>query len=72
MIKNNIYKYIGRNGIITSKVILDGINRLEFYELRAEEGKILTNGKRQSYSVIIEKENLNDWSEITDNSNKEE
>ena len=40
MIKNNIYKYIGRNGIITSKVILDGINRLEFYELRAEEGKI--------------------------------
>lgn len=64
MIKQNIYRYLGRNGIITSKVLLDGINYILLKELRADSGKILTNGERQTRSVIVDVEDVDNWYEI--------
>lgn len=64
MTKQNIYKYFGRNGIIVSLVFLDYSNRMDLFQLVADEGKILTNGERQVHNVIIEKNELNNWTEI--------
>lgn len=64
MTKQNIYKYFGRNGIIVSLVFLDYANRMDMYQLVANEGKILTNGERKVHNIIINKEDLKLWSEI--------
>ena len=56
MIKRKLYRYSGRNGILTTCILLDGINHIEVYELKAEEGNILTNNERTTYSVIVEKD----------------
>ena len=64
MIKQNIYKYFGRNGVIVSLVFLDYANRMDMYQLVADEGKILTNGERKVHNIIINKEDLKLWSEI--------
>ena len=66
MIKTNMYRYFGRNGILTTKILLDGISHIKFVELRAEEGKILTDGKRLTYSIVVEPEDVELWQEITD------
>lgn len=64
MTKQNIYKYFGRNGVIVSLVFLDYANRMDMYQLVADEGKILTNGERKVHNIIINKEDLKLWSEI--------
>lgn len=61
-----IYKYIGYNGTIVSKVAIDTPNKIEMVELRADEGKILSNGQRQGYRIITIKEDVNNWFEILD------
>ena len=35
MTTSKIYKYIGYNGVITSKVLIDTPNKIEMIELRA-------------------------------------
>lgn len=70
MEKNNIYRYIGHNGIITTSVLLDGVTRIDMYNLRADEGKILTNGEKKLYSVSIYAEDLDKWTEIDDEGQK--
>ena len=64
MTKQNIYKYFGRNGVIVSLVFLDYANRMDMYQLVADEGKILTNGERKVHNIIINKDDLKLWSEI--------
>ena len=34
------YRYLGRNGILDTKVLLDGIDHIEIVILYADEGKI--------------------------------
>ena len=46
MSTSKIYKYIGYNGVITSKVLIDTPNKIEMIELKAGKGKFLT---RQSF-----------------------
>lgn len=60
------YRYYGRNGILTTFILLDGINRTEIYELTADSGKILTDGERQVYTISVYEENLDKWIEIDD------
>lgn len=64
MIQQNIYKYFGRNGVIVSLVNLDCANRMDMYQLIADEGKILTNGIKKVHNVIINKEDLSLWNEV--------
>ena len=64
------YRYIGRNGIITSSVLLDGINHIDMMRLEAEPGYILTNGTTRTYITTIEIEELPLWYEVVDNTKK--
>lgn len=64
MIKKKLYRYLGKNGIITSLVELMNIDYLPMYRLEASPGYILTNGEQMAYSVDIFAEELSNWSEI--------
>lgn len=66
MTKIKMYKYLGRNGILTTRIQLDGINFIPMTELIAADGKMLTNGERVVKSVIIEDEEISLWREIDD------
>ena len=58
------YRYIGRNGIITSVVLIDGTNPILMYALEADKGKILYNGEKYRYATTIFADELEDWKEI--------
>ena len=40
------YRYLGRNGILTTHVQLEGVHADIIYILSADEGKILTDGEQ--------------------------
>ena len=67
MIQEKRYRYIGRNGIITSPVLLNGIEHIPMTYLEATPGFILTNGKKLVYAITVETTELNEWHEIVDN-----
>ncbi len=67
MKKYKQYKYIGRNGIITSPIKLDGINFIPMTRLEAEPGYILTNGAQFVQAITVEDDELDMWSEVVDN-----
>ena len=71
MIKTKIYRYLGRNGILNTYILLDGINHILRYRLEADKGKILTNGEKRVYSIEINAEDLENWIEITDYSQEQ-
>ena len=66
MTKTKMYRYLGRNGIITSPVLLDKVEPMVMYELRAATGKILTNGEKSLKSTLVFEDELKDWTEIDD------
>ena len=67
MIKKDLYRYTGRNGIITSLVHLDDAKYYPMYRLIADDGKILTNGELKVKSIDIFAEDLGKWTEIEEN-----
>lgn len=66
MKKVKYYRYIGRNGTITSQVLLDGALKMDMYNLTADKGKILTNGESNLYSVYVYIDDVDEWTEIDD------
>lgn len=66
MITEKMYRYLGRNGNITSKVLLENIAPIPMVNLRASAGMILTNGVITTYSVIVFEDEVKDWKEIED------
>lgn len=66
MIKKDLYRYTGRNGIITSLVHLDDAKYYPMYRLIADEGKMLTDGELIVKSIDIFAEDLGKWTEIDD------
>jgi hypothetical protein len=64
MIKKDLYRYVGRNGIITSLVHLDDAKYYPMYRLLADEGKILTDGEQKVKAIDIFAEDLGKWTEI--------
>ena len=67
MTKTTMYRYLGRNGIITTRVHLDGISFIPMVALKAAPGKMLTDGERTCYSITVEAEEADKWREITAN-----
>lgn len=65
MIKNNIYRYLGRNGIITTPIILEGVTSIPMYRLIADNGKKLTNGLIQVSQIDVFEDELDNWYEIS-------
>lgn len=66
MLSKKMYRYLGRNGNITSEVLLEQISPIPMIKLQASRGKILTNGAVKTYSVIVFEDELSDWEEIDD------
>lgn len=64
MTKEVLYVYLGTNGTITSKVHLEDIYYVRKYRLIADENKLLTDGKKEVYSVTVSEDEMNDWYEI--------
>ena len=64
MIKKDLYRYTGRNGIITSLVHLEDAKYYPMYRLIADEGKVLTDGELTVKSIDIFAEDLGKWTEI--------
>lgn len=59
-----IYRYMGTNGIIESPVHLEDVYYIRLLDVTADEGKLLTNGDRMTFSIRIPEDELTDWHEI--------
>lgn len=70
MKKRKMYRYLGRNGILTTSILLDGINNIPLVELKANPGYILFNGEDLRYVVVVEETEVSNWREIADNTDK--
>ena len=64
MKKIKLYRYVGRNGSVTTPVLLDDIKHYIYYHLSADETKILTNGEKKVYAIDVPEEELDQWREI--------
>lgn len=64
MVKTKMYRYLGRNGIITSPILLEKVEPIAMLVLKASPGKLLTNGEVKVKEKMIFAEELKDWSEI--------
>lgn len=60
------YRYLGRNGILTTHVQLEGVHADIIYILSADKGKILTDGEQMLKVVSVYEENISKWHEIDD------
>lgn len=69
MKQKKCYKYIGRNGLLTTNILLEGINNIPLMELIADEGKVLTDGERQVHTIAVELDEVDNWKEIADENN---
>lgn len=69
MTKKKMYRYLGRNGILTTRILIDGVNYIPMVELIASEGNILTNGEITVKFIIIEEKDISLWREIPDKVN---
>lgn len=66
MIKKDLYRYVGRNGFITTEIYLDGTDYIPMYRLVAENGKILIKDGIKISSVDVFPEDVDKWKEIDD------
>lgn len=67
MTKTKYYTYLGENGSITSPVFLPNIYSICKVQLEADEGFMLTNGKKTVKAVLVPEREVNDWTEIQAN-----
>ena len=66
MTSTKMYRYLGRNGTITSEVLLENISPIPMIRLSAAKGKILSDGNRRVYSAFVFEDELDNWIEIDD------
>lgn len=65
MRQKKLYRYVGRNGIITSPVLLDDIKHIALMELQPEDGYVLVNGKTVKYnSAVVPVDEVDEWKEV--------
>lgn len=69
MTKVKKYKYLGRNGVLVTRILIDGVNYIPMMTLTADAGNILTNGEISVYSITVEADEVNLWREIPDKVN---
>ena len=69
MTKMKKYKYLGRNGILGTPIFLEGAPNIPMMTVKADEGKILTDGETLAYSVTVELDEVSNWKEIPDKAN---
>lgn len=64
MKKIKLYRYIGKNGIITSPVLLEGISHIQMYRLSTKPGYVLTDGEQTVRGIDVFEEDVEKWTEI--------
>lgn len=69
MTKIKKYKYLGRNGVLVTRILIDGVNYIPMMTLTADADNILTNGETSVYSITVEADEVNLWREIPDKVN---
>lgn len=69
MTKIKKYKYLGRNGVLVTRILIEGAKNIPMLTLNADQGKILTNGEITTYSITIEEDEVKLWREIPDKTN---
>lgn len=65
MVINNMYRYLGVNGVITTPIKIEGAYSVELVQLTADDKCILHNtltGENR-FSVIIPKDEIENWME---------
>ena len=66
MTKTKMYRYLGRNGIITSPILLEKVEPIAMFEIHASDGKVLSNGEQFVKVKLIFADELEDWIEVDD------
>lgn len=66
MKRTKLYRYLGRNGIITTPILLENVEPIILYELIADAGKILTDGVNKSKRKFVFEDELDNWFEVDD------
>lgn len=69
MTKIKKYKYLGRNGVLVTRILIEGAKNIPMLTLNADQGKILTNGEITTYSITVEEDEVKLWREIPDKTN---
>ena len=64
MTKNKVYRYLGRNGIITTPILIEGAAPITMYRLIADKNMILSNGKINTHTIDVFDDEVNNWFEI--------
>lgn len=70
MKKTVIYRYLGTNGVLETPIHLEDIYYIRLIDLKADEGKILTNGERKTYFTRVFEEDIPNWYEVIDDQAK--
>ena len=66
MKKTIIYRYLGTNGVFETPIHIENAYYVRLIDLKADEGKILTNGKRKTYFTRVPEEEVPNWYEVID------
>jgi hypothetical protein len=69
MTKVKKYKYLGRNGVLVTRIFIEDAKNIPMFTLNADKGKILTNGEITTYSITVEEDEIKLWREIPDKTN---
>lgn len=64
MTKNKYFRYLGVNGYIETPIELPGVYNTSFYQITAEDGKILTDGQIFVNTVNVSEKDLGKWTEV--------
>ena len=64
MKQGKVYRYLGRNGMVTTPILIEGANAITMYRLIADADKVLTNGNHNVNTVDVFEDELNNWFEI--------
>ncbi len=64
MKQGKVYRYLGRNGMVTTPILIEGANAIVMYRLIADDNMLLSNGIRQAYTVDVFEDEVNNWFEI--------
>ncbi len=59
-----LYKYIGRNGSVTTPILLDDAKYIPLVELRADPGYVLKNNGVTKQSVVVYIDDAELWNEV--------
>lgn len=65
-----LYKYVGRNGSITTPILLDDAKYIPLVELRADPGYVLKSNNAVKQSVIVYVDDAELWNEVPADTNE--